>query len=273
MSAHTTHGVLAAATLASILLAPALGFAQDDSLDRLDLTIGVKGGVSGAFNTEEVPDSMAYEKDGQSVRVSDADIFPLFGLGGNVGLSVDARYAGIVGIETGFSLSFDNGEGWTDKNAANGTTIARIYMNQETTSLRVPLLLKLSTGTGTVRPVFGVGVEFVNQIDSRVTYRSENRAGDGDAAAQQLTDTYNAVPTNYMVAKGVLGMELNFDMVRIPIEIGGMYNPTFENTLNYRLDNLELATDGTYTADYRGEYEGHFTITIGVLFNYGLMFE
>lgn len=273
MSPHTTHGVLAAAILTTTLLAPSVASAQDsDSFDRIDLTIGVKGGVSGSWVSEEVPDDMTYNKDGQSVRVSDADLFPLFGLGGAVGLSVDARYAGIVGIESGFSLSFDNGEGWTDKNASNGSTIARIYQQQQTTSLRVPLLLKLSTGTGTVRPVFGVGVEFVTQIDSRLDYRSENRAGDGDAAAMQLDETYKIVPTNYMVAKGVLGMEINFDMVRIPIEISGMYNPSFENTLDYRLDNLTL--DGsTYTADYRGEYEGHFGISIGVLFNYGLLFS
>ncbi len=273
MSAYTTHGVLAAATLASLLLAPSLGFAQDESLDRLDLTIGLKGGFAGAFNAEEVPEGITYDKGDQDVFVPDPDIFPLIGPGGNVGLSVDVRSAGIVGIETGVGLSFDNGEGWTDKNNPQGITESRIYMTQETTSLRIPLLLKLSTGTGTVRPVFGVGVEFINQIDSRVTYRSETRTRNRDADAEALNNTYSAVPTNYMVAKGVLGMELNFDMVRIPIEIGGMYNPSFENTLNYRLDNLELNPNGTYTADYRGEYQGHFTITLGVLFNYGLLFE
>ena len=270
MSLRYTHGALSALALASVTLFALDASAQEDaSLDRIDLAIGIKGGATGSWVIDEMPESSNITG---TNFVVDPDFFPMFGWGGNVGLSVDARYAGIIGIETGVLLSFDNGEGWTDKQDASGTVLARIYQKQESTSLRIPLMLKLSTPSGTVRPVFGAGIEFVNQSDSKLTYRTDNQAGNADALTAELNRRNLIVPSSYMMAKVALGMELNFGAVRIPIEVAGMFNPTWENSFANRVTAVRGSNANDFEFDYDGIYQGHFSINIGVLYNYGLFF-
>lgn len=241
--------------------------ATTDDKFRLDVAVGLKGGLNGSWATE-VPETATYPlNDMRSIQV-DPEFYPMFGLGGDVGVSIDVRALGIIGIETGVRLSFDNGEGWNDKKLANSEeVITRVYQNQATTSMRIPLLLKVSGAQGTVRPVLGLGVEFVNQIDSTVQYRSDK---DADPFLDVPQNHNKIEPSSYTTAVLGFGLEINFDRVRIPIELRAHYNIDYSQLANDRVRATGTGNDD-YVLFYDGAYMGHFNISIGFLYNFDAM--
>lgn len=266
----SNRGIMVAGALVACLLSlPAQAMAQDAADPdkfRLDVAVGLKGGAAGSWALEVAEDVAIPFEGGAGDFRGDPEFYPMFGMGGDVGLSVDVRALGIVGIETGFRLSFDNGEGWNDKKLqGSDRVIARIYQNQTTTSLRVPLLLKLSGNEGVVRPVMGVGAEFVFQTDSSIAYRGEDRAGSADGFLT-VPQRRNMIETsNYTMVSAQFGLEVNIDQIRIPIEIRGGYNLGWSESPNTRV-RARLNDDGTDSLIYNGAFMGHFGVSIGVLY-------
>ena len=141
---------------------------KKDSGFRLDLTAGVKGGLGGSWALE-VPENAQTRIDQQT-----KSYYSQFGLGGDVGLAVDVRALGIVGLETGLRFSFDNGDGYNELTQAGSDAIlVRINQYQRTNSLRIPFLLKVGKPNGIVKPTFGLGVELVRQRQSTIRYDVE----------------------------------------------------------------------------------------------------
>ncbi|MEM1348408.1 MAG: hypothetical protein AAGI01_07640 [Myxococcota bacterium] len=255
-----------------VLGAPAPQAMAQDALEpqgtRLDIAMGLKGGLTGSFMTREVPETATYTlDDGSTLSDYDTDYFPLFGLGGDVGFTLDVRAFGIVGLETGARVSFDNGRGWNDERFSGSDDILyRLFQEQRGTSLRVPLLLKVSTAQGMVRPVAGVGFEFVRQLDVTSEYRAENDTGNGSSEAMLRNMQNSVVPANYRLGTFVVGLEFNFGAVRIPLEVRGQYNFGFDEADRVRAGGT--AGDPSFEAD--GAFEGHFGISLGVIYNYSL---
>ena len=132
--------------MSALLMSSAQAFAQEgggapaeSGLFRLDIGIGLKGGLTGAWALE-VPENPAHKFNDET-----KSYYAAFGLGGDFGLMLDARALGIVGIETGLRFSFDNAEGYNElKQAGNDAILFRVNQEQRSTSMRIPLLLKLS---------------------------------------------------------------------------------------------------------------------------------
>lgn len=266
-------GVVACVVLGGLLWASGAsaqegaGPKTDDQLvPDLQISLGIKGGLNGSWTTE-IP-----ENDPNS-PVGDPDYFPLFGLGGSFGGVFELRAFGWLGLETGYYLSFDNGKGWNDiTQAGSSTVITRITEEQKTTSARIPLLLKFSTPKGTVRPALGLGVEFVRQSESSITYDQEAKAGRvSDSDMEELRRRNQIEPSNYVVAALSLGLEIDLGDVRIPIELRGMYNLNYEDDFASRVRTGQDDSNQT-TLFYNGAYQGHFALFVGVIYDYSLFF-
>lgn len=241
-----------------------------ERLPQLEIGIGIKGGMNGSWVTEVPEDSRYTDSNGQQFVV-DPDFYPMFGLGGDVGLAVDIRAWSIVGIETGVRLSYDNGRGWNDKKlTGSDTVITRVVQEQSTQSLRIPLLLKLSASSGLVRPFFGVGAEFVRQRESTLVYSEEKRAGQLGAGELEKLQARNLIETtNYTTIGATLGLEINLDFIRIPIEFRGLYNLDYDESFEKRVRVEESNGDTTFV--YNGQSQGHFGFSIGILYNHTLL--
>lgn len=246
----------------------AQAYAQD-SPPTLDLSIGVKGGMNGSWATE-VPEDSRFTA-GNQEYVVDPEYYPLFGLGGDFGLALELRAFGLIGLETGVRFSFDNGKGWNDKKDANsGQILARVNQEQSSTSIRVPLFLKLSGTSGLVRPYMAVGFEFVNQSESSLKYSVENRAGSVNQADFERLQARNLIePSSYTGVGANLGIEINLGFIKIPIELRGLYNLNYDESFNERI-RVEGDNPNDFKFIYNGGFQGHFGFTVGLLYNYEL---
>jgi hypothetical protein len=233
---------------------------------RIDLSVGLKGGVAMSA-ASEVPD-LTPQQQGQYRTFDDSGIFGAFGVGAGVGLSLEARIIELIGLETGFYYTQDDATGWLDKNDANSNAnFGRIFSDQETSALHIPLLFKINASTDTVKPFLGLGFEFVLQQDSSISYRTD------DPPVQPFVDAYGArntiTPSNYTLFQLTTGIEIDLGDIRVPIEIRGGYNLGFDDRFSERFDPEERP-DGSNEFVYNGEYQGHFGFFVGVMYDYEL---
>lgn len=242
--------------LTALVLAPASAFGFE-----LDIAGGVKGGMNGSA-VRGVPEGDPFQISGVEYTIPQGpDFYAMFGIGGGVGGFLEIRALDIVGIETGLHVSYDNGDGWEDKNAPNGTKIGRVYQEQRTVSHRIPIMLKASV-PGFVRPTFGFGLELVNQKKSEFTYRSDV------FDVSLFNDKHQIEPSKYTVLAFSFAIEIDLGPVRVPIELRGGYNTAFRKDLDERVE----ATGSPSYPDfvYDGRYEGHFALYTGILYSYDL---
>lgn len=222
---------------------------------------GVKGGMNGSA-VRGVPEGDPYEINGVTYQeYQGPDIYPMFGLGGGLGGFLELRIIDIVGLEFGVHHSWDNGTGWEDKNTGGGANIGRVYQEQRTRALHIPLMLKASV-PGMVRPTFGLGVEFVSQKSTEYSYRS------GEFNVSSLNTRYSAKTSNYPLLAFSFGLEVDLGQIRIPIELRGGYNTGFRKDLDERA--TASGNPGLPSFEYDGEYEGHFALYTGIMYQFDL---
>lgn len=209
----------------------------------LDVGIGAVGYFGGNFLDE--PDDKIIEDNGRQLGV----IYPGFGgtaAGG--GLLLDARYAGIVGIETG--LLFVQGEGKGDINDVDITL--------KTQELHIPLLLKLSAPTPVVSPnIFG-GLEFVVPLESKA-----------EQELQLAPDGVSAFAKGYKLLSFGLGMEFALPIVgvdiRIPLALRGGYNlddtGKIEDRARYNIQGNLIRS-----MEFNAAWQWHASATLGVMY-------
>ena len=209
--------------------------------ERAGLEIGVSLlGSAGAVFLNEPEDQTV------TIGASEVDVvYPGFGgvaFGG--GLTLDIRYAGIVGIETGALLSRDYGAG--EINDVN------ITIGQS--SVHVPLILKLMIPTGMARPFLFGGLEFVMPGEASAEH-------DSDLLPEDL---FTAVADPYRLVSFGFGLEAlvgndNVD-IRIPIAIRGGINTSTPEGVEGRAEyNL-----GSGSIEFNSEFQYHIMMTVGV---------
>lgn len=237
--------------------------AQADAF-LLTFSGGLKGGVTGsaaqgAGKTDSIQDTA-----GNNYILSPNGLYPMFGAGGAFGMVLETRAMDIIGIETGFYYSRDNGSGWNDFTDGGGNKITRISQEQATTSYHIPLLLKANIPGKLLRPFLGVGVEFVRQSASTLTYTEDGNS----SVALQLQARNQIETSNYSVLLATIGMELKFGEFRVPLEIRAGYNLGFDKALSKRA-TYETGNPGKLT--YNGEYQGHIGLYTGFLYAFDLL--
>ena len=238
---------------------------------RLDIGVGVKGGINGSWALE-VPESEDMFK---RISPESKAFYSQFGLGGDVGLSVDFRALGIVGIETGFRVSYENADGFNEQKQANtGEVLVKVTQEQQSTSLRIPLLLKLSTPDGVVRPTFGFGVEFAIQTDSTIDFTSERVSAEENPRVIRARKARNLIEeSTYTLLTLAVGIEIDAGPVKIPIELVAQYNlnyggDSFEDRV--RLEDAPASGDFPSFYYYDGMYQGHAMVRVGLLYDLNL---
>lgn len=244
------------AALLFVGLIPANAFAFG-----LTLSGGVKGGLSGSA-VRGVPEGDPYEINGAEYsQAQGPDMYPMFGLGGGVGGFIEARAIDIVGLEFGLFQSWDNGDGWEDKNDTFGRTIGRVNQEQRTRALHIPIMVKASV-PGVIRPTFGLGLELVHQQKSSYTYRADVF----DVAS--LNNRYSIVTSKYALLAFSFALEIDLGQIRIPIELRGGYNTGFNKSLKSRAN--ASGSPQLPSFEYDGKYEGHFGLFTGVIYQFDL---
>lgn len=242
--------------------------AQSGGKTRVDLSVGIKGGAAMSAVTE-VPELTPEQVMEYNARTDDSGFFGAFGVGPGVGLSLEARFWEVVGLETGFYYSLDHASGWLDKeDDQTNTNFGRINSDQETSAFHIPLLVKVNANTEVIKPFFGLGFEFVLQQDSEISYRTD------DAPVQPFVDEYerrNRIePSNYTLLQLTTGIEIDLGDFRIPVEIRAGYNLGWDETFRARVDPQEQP-DGEYEFVYNGEYLGNFGFFTGLMYDFDLM--
>lgn len=225
---------------------------------------GLKGGLTGsAAQGAGKQDSIQAIHGGEYILTPNG-LYPMVGVGGAFGLVLEARAMDFIAIETGFYYSRDNGSGWNDFLDGGGNKLTRIHQEQATTAYHIPLLLKGSIPGPLLRPFLGVGIEFIRQSSSELTYTEETNT----TLAAQLQARNTIVTSNYSVLLATLGMDIKLGPVRIPIEIRAGYNLGFEKNLNKRA-TYEAGNPGKLT--YNGKYQGHVGLFTGFLYDFDLL--
>lgn len=248
------------------LLALACVFAAPVEADAFLLTFsgGLKGGVTGSAAQGAGKTDRIQATNGSEYTLVPNGLYPMFGAGGAFGLVLEARAMDFIGIETGFYYSRDNGSGWNDFLDGSGNKLARISQEQATTAYHIPLLLKANIPGPLLRPFLGVGVEFVRQSSSELTYTEDVSS----TMAAQLQARNEIVTSNYTVLLATVGMDLKFGSVRIPIEVRAGYNLGFDKSLRERA-TYEAGNPGKLT--YNGKYQGHVGLFTGFVYDFDLL--
>ena len=114
-----------------------------------------------------------------------------------------------------------------------------------------------------VRPVFGLGAQFVFQQDS--TLEHDNAGG------RFITNPRTIETSNYVLGMLTAGLEINVLYVRIPIELRLGYNLGFGSAASDRV-RLEGNSPGTATVVYDGAYQFHAALFTGIIYEYDFLF-
>ena len=259
--------------LASIILVFSAQTATAEEF-KLNLAFGIKGGLNGSV-VNGVKEGDTFTADGNELSVAQGpDIYPMFGLGGSVGGFVEVRAWDIVGLELGLFQSWDNGNGFEDKNnAGTGETLGRIDQKQRTSALHFPIMAKASIPAKLVRPTFGIGAEFVFQNTSTLEYSSDrftiSERDDGYEFGNLL---YKIEPTSYVNFIFSFALEFDIDPVRIPIELRLQINPSFDSAAEPRL-NATGTPNRDLAITYDGVYQAQFSFFTGIAYDFDITFE
>lgn len=236
-----------------------------------DLLVGIKGGVTGTA-TSEVPKLSQAQQIQYRQPIDDTGFYPGFGIGPGVGLSVEARLLGMIGLESGLYYMGDNLTGWQDK-SVNGVERGRVTMEHEVSALHVPLLIKGVVPTAGIKPFLALGVEFIFQQSSSLEYRTE-RERDNDATIDQYGPIFNArnhtTEASYMMLQLTTGVEIDLGIVRVPVEVRAGYNLGWDDSFDARV-TAEPGGSAAYTFTSNGENLAHFGIFTGVVYDYDLL--
>jgi hypothetical protein len=240
-----------------LVAALAVFFLASEALAQtpVDVLVGAKSGVSMPAGSE-VPD----------YRNSDSGYYPSFGAGAAFGMALEVRGWDVVGLETGLHYSLDNATGWSDK-TVDCYDLGRVFMDQETSALHIPLLLKAVAKTTTIRPFIGFGLEFVIQQSSDVSYRSEQDSQNvqGIEGYENHFSGRNRIATSsYKLLQLTAGTEVDLGELRVPIEVRAGYNLDHGDGFDDRVEIEQ--SDGSQRFVYNGEYKGHFGVFVGVLY-------
>jgi hypothetical protein len=276
--------LLACAVFVIALAAPSTVLAQSESPStdsgesatsddpmHVSLRLGVKGGLN-VQGAEEVPEDVTYRANGTTYDFQDTNIFGMFGVGGGGGAVAEIRFGEIVGLETGFYVSADNAKGNNEvTQAGSGSQEGTARQFQKTTAFHVPLLVKFALTKKDIRPVLGLGLEFVIQRDSSLTYENDQVAVDPRNDDSRPPSERTEIKTsNYTMFMFTGGVEFDVGPVTIPLELRVGYNLGWDNQFAQRVDvrDQDGMDNQNETFIYDGRYLGHAGIFTGVQYRW-----
>ncbi len=181
------------------------------------------------------------------------------GFGPGVGLGLDLRWRGVVGLELDVIESVDRGTSRTDYGEHG-----EVEIDVEQPALHVPVMFKGILPAGPVRPFLLAGVEFVRP--RQATISAEARGGLPWNAALATT----AAPYELFLFGFGLEFALPIDGIdlRIPLSFRGAVNPGVPGSAR-ELADFEFGEDGVPTrVKYRTEWQYHAAVTAGVFYHF-----
>lgn len=225
------------------LCAPA---AAADWTDAVELGVGVRGSLGGSYSGS--PETLSAEVEG--VEVDPVPYEGWWGFGGGGGLTLDARYAGWLGLELGVLVTEDTGEEELDDGFLVGTNV----------SLHLPFVVVLTLPARGLRPLLLVGYELVVPLSTTSEY-------DGTTLESVSTEAsaYGLLHTGlgFEVDLPVDGYDLRVPFaLRVAINMGSD-STTLDDRARYegrRAGRGVRVTDAVYST----EYDAHLTLTTGV---------
>jgi hypothetical protein len=240
--------------------------AHADELD-VDGAFGLKGGVL-TTGAPEVPENGTYQANGMTREAGDSDLIGMFGAGGAFGPHVQLLFNRTFGVETGLQWTGDRAKGNNDLlDPESDEQIGTMYQTQRSPAVHIPLLLKLQPPFEGVRPVLGVGVEFVRQLNSQLTYESEGQTRTKDV--QRISRRNEIEASNYTLLQFTAGAEFDADPFVIPVELRLGYNLGWNNSFSDRV-RVESPNADPPRFVYNGEYLGHLGLYVGVEYRWDI---
>jgi hypothetical protein len=182
------------------------------------------------------------------------------GVGGGGGLTINALWKGVIGVQLGLWNAQESASGTLDiydytRPGASGT---KHEMTFSKSSWHLPVLLKLAAPTKTVRPFLVVGGDFIfpSTSDLDTTYL-------GASADDQ---SYSAFHFGF-------GLDFLMDIdgvdVRIPLNFRGNYNTGLGDTVDDRVDFSGCSvgmgnTVGCSGYSYRTDWQYQAFVSLGI---------
>lgn len=244
---------------------------KDTDKPPIDILVGVKGGAE-MTATSEVPKLTLQQQLKYGQPVDDTGFYPGFGVGPGVGLTLEVRLWKVLGLESGLYYMADDVTGWNDKKV-NNVERGRVIMEQTTSALHVPLLLKGVINTQGIQPFLGIGLEFVFQQGNSLAYRTE-RKNPNDWTIDQfgtIFEARNRISTSdYTLFQLTTGVEIDLDYVRIPIEIRAGYHLGWDDGFDQRISATQDGPNGSYVFTSNGASLAHFGFFTGVVYDFDL---
>ncbi len=207
----------------------------------LSLNIGAKGGMN--FNMLSEPNE----------DVINMPVPGFTGFSGGGGLAIEFMVGEFVGLEADLFYVSTAGEGDIDFRGG-GTVVETI----ETTELHIPILLKGQVPVGTVKPFLTLGVTFVNQLEAAFTV--DPNVGEINTDVEELS---------YSMFTFGVGVTVDLDIVRIPIEFRGLYQSLSDDPverMTWEPENGGLLT----SLGVKPNWEGQIWFMIGAEYSLSL---
>jgi hypothetical protein len=220
-----------------------------------EVGVGALGYVGGNFLTE-LEDS----KKVVTVHTDHGDKlgalpYPGFGgVGGGGGISLDAAWRGIVGLEVDLLYLRDRGKGDVD-----GYTIEMSQWD-----LHVPVLLKLELPAGMVRPFLMAGPDFVIPGDTDVKFDAPSSV---HFTIEGLDTHYKGKADPYIALTFGLGFEIRLPTpgvdLRIPLTLRGTYDSGVGDKGDDR-ESVDCHASTGCTITLKSEWEWQAAGTLGL---------
>jgi hypothetical protein len=181
-----------------------------------------------------------------------------FGGTGGLGVMLDARVKGAVGVEVDFYYSLrDRGSGDITVGSTPTTVGTKYVVNIGQTALHVPILLKGTLPFGSVRPFLAVGPDIVLPSAGTVEITPTPPQG---------SSTFGATASTYILWTAAIGAEIRLPVpkldIRIPFSIRAARNFSVSDKVTER--GTILGNNRVYKTEW--ELQGLFTLGAAIYF-------
>jgi len=180
------------------------------------------------------------------------------GIGSGGGLTVNALWNGIIGIQVGFWKASEKVEGSLniiDYRSGSGNQY-ELEINKDV--LHIPVALKVVAPTSSVRPYALIGLNFVMpstaELDSQIRQRTAN------------SDSYKTLHMG-------IGLDISLPVkgqdIRIPFTLRGNHNLDLGSKVSDRLNLSNCANVGggfDCVTEYRTDWQWQALVTLGVAY-------